>query len=177
MSILAHLRPMFAYKGWANAQFLTKIDAIDPAAHPQERRAALRLLNHTYVVDQIFAAHLTGRPHGFSSDNTADTPTATALGQAIEASDRWYIDYIDTGLAIDMTEPIAFAFTDGDGGCMSRLEMLTHVIIHGAYHRGEIGRLLAELSIEPPWDTFAVYLHRTEPLRRAAWSKETSAAG
>ncbi|WP_341872622.1 DinB family protein [Mesorhizobium amorphae] len=49
---------------------------------------------------------------------------------------------------------------------MSRQEMLTHVIIHGGYHRGEIGRLLSQISIAPPWDTFAVHLHQTEPSRR-----------
>jgi uncharacterized damage-inducible protein DinB len=49
---------------------------------------------------------------------------------------------------------------------MSREEMLTHVVTHGGYHRGEVGRILAQLSVSPPWDTFAVYLHKTEPSRR-----------
>jgi uncharacterized damage-inducible protein DinB len=61
---------------------------------------------------------------------------------------------------------MAFNFTDGDKGYMTREEMLTHVALHGGYHRGEVGRILWQLSITPPWDTFAVYLHQADPARR-----------
>ena len=49
-----------------------------------------------------------------------------------------------------------------------RQEMLTHAAIHGAYHRGEVGRILRQISAALPWDTFAVFLHQTEPERRNA---------
>ncbi len=49
---------------------------------------------------------------------------------------------------------------------MTREEMLTHVALHGGYHRCEVGSVLWRLSITPPWDTFAVYLHQVEPVRR-----------
>jgi len=49
---------------------------------------------------------------------------------------------------------------------MSREEILTHLVIHSGYHRGEIGRIMSRLSIGIPWDTFAVYLHQTDPSRR-----------
>ena len=45
-------------------------------------------------------------------------------------------------------------------------EILTHVVLHGSYHRGEIGRMLAAIAVSPPWDTYAVHLHRAEPSRR-----------
>lgn len=43
--------------------------------------------------------------------------------------------------------------------------MLTHVIDHGGYHRGEVGRIMAQRSLALPWDTFAVHLHQTEAWR------------
>jgi uncharacterized damage-inducible protein DinB len=55
---------------------------------------------------------------------------------------------------------------------MTREEMLTHVVTHGGYHRGEVGRILVQVSngseqgIKLPWDTYAVHLHATEPSRR-----------
>ena len=49
---------------------------------------------------------------------------------------------------------------------MTRHEMLTHVVLHGSYHRGEIGRMLAGIAVPPPWDTYPVHLHRSEPARR-----------
>lgn len=65
-----------------------------------------------------------------------------------------------------LAESVPFVFTDGDRGYMSREEMLTHVVTDAGYHRGEVGQIMKQLSIELPWDTLAVYLHRTEPSRR-----------
>ena len=71
-----------------------------------------------------------------------------------------------------LSQSIAFVFTDGDQGYMTREEMLTHVVTHTGYHRGEAGRLLTQAAARDghgvylPWDTYAVHLHQTEPERR-----------
>jgi uncharacterized damage-inducible protein DinB len=44
--------------------------------------------------------------------------------------------------------------------------MLGHVITHGSYHRGAVGRIMSQVSVPPPRDTLTVYLHRSEPQRR-----------
>ena len=168
MSAIDLLRTLFAYQAWANAELLEKMENLDPERHRAERHAAVRLINHAHVVAQIFAAHLVGRKHNFSADNTPDTPALDDLRVAVAGSDRWYLDYLDEATPRLLSESVAFAFTDGDKGYMSREEMLTHVVIHGGYHRGEVGRIMAQLSIELPWDTFAVYLHKAEPSRRGA---------
>ena len=49
---------------------------------------------------------------------------------------------------------------------MSREEMLAHVITHGNYYRGAIGRIMAQLSLASPRDIFTAYLHKSEPARR-----------
>jgi len=166
MSTIALLRTLFGYRAWANAELLEKMEGFDLDLHAEERQAALRLLNHTYVVDQIFAAHLTGSAHGFLTDNTPETPSLEALRTALTTSDLWYQGYLETITPEQLEESVPFAFTDGDSGCMSRQEMLTHLAVHSGYHRGEIGRIMGQLSIPLPWDTFAVYLHQTEPSRR-----------
>ncbi|SDR32442.1 Uncharacterized damage-inducible protein DinB (forms a four-helix bundle) [Rhizobiales bacterium GAS113] len=171
MSALALLRTLFRYQAWANNELLEKIESLDPELHKEERHAAIHLINHSYVVDQIFAAHLVGAKHNFSADNTTDTPGLEDLRLAVAASDRWYLEYLETLAPELLSESVPFEFTDGDKGCMSHEEMLTHVVIHGGYHRGEVGRIMAQLSIRPPWDTYAVYLHSTEPSRRLTTSR------
>ena len=166
MSALALLRTLFSYRAWANAEFLDKMEGFDADLHAQDKQAALRLLNHNYVVDRIFAAHLVGAAHNFAADNTPHTPTLEELRLAVTASDRWYLDYLETVTPEQLSESVSFVFTDGDQGCMSREEILTHLVIHSGYHRGEIGRIMSRLSIGIPWDTFAVYLHQTDPSRR-----------
>ena len=157
---------LFRYQAWANGAFFDKLETMDQARHEAEFHQALRLMNHAYVVAEIFSAHLTGRTHSYKSDNTEETPNLLALRLAVAASDKWYLDYVRSVTSMQLAEKIAFSFTDGDKGFMSREEMITQIVLHGGYHRGEVGRILTQLSIETPWDTFAVFLHRDEPERR-----------
>lgn len=160
------LQTLYGYHTWANVDLFNKLESIDPERNGAELRTTLGLISHYYVVSRIFAGHLQGVPHGFSSDNFEETPTLDDLRTAVASSDQWYLDYLRTVSPAALSEAVAFTFTDGDKGYMTREEMLTHVALHGGYHRGEVGRVLWQLSITPPWDTFAVYLHQVEPVRR-----------
>ena len=166
------LSTLFGYQLWANADLFGKLEMLDQASQKDERHAAIRLINHTHVVARIFAAHLSGAKHGYATDNTAETPALSDLRAAVAASDQWYLDYVRNISPAKLSESIPFVFTDGDKGYMTREEMLTHVVLHGGYHRGEAGRILSQLSITPPWDTFAVYLHQTEPSRRQQGARQ-----
>jgi len=166
MSAKTLLKSLLVYQAWANDELVEKLASLDRSSNAEAHHAAIRLMNHIHVVSRIFAAHLTGVTHGYASDNTEETPAPAALRTAMAEADRWYLDYLETVSEQALAEPVAFTFTDGDQGCMTREEMLTHVVLHGGYHRGEIGRLLAAIAVSLPWDTYAVHLHRTQPARR-----------
>jgi uncharacterized damage-inducible protein DinB len=173
---------MLRYQAWANEEILEGVKELDTEHHAEERHIALRLMNHCLVVNKIFAAHLVGDSHGFAADNTPETPKLEALRAEMAALDRWYLDYVKTVTPAQLSQSIPFAFTDGDKGYMTREEMLTHVVTHGGYHRGEVGRVLKEVAassgpnMKLPWDTYAVHLHRTEPERRLQGRVETASA-
>ncbi|WP_017908807.1 DinB family protein [Xanthomonas sp. SHU 199] len=161
------LASQFAFKAWANAELLQALAQIDGAAFPAQRQRAIRLLNHTYVVDRIFAAHLEGGTHAFTASNTPQTPELEALGAAVAESDRWYADYVARIDAPALRQTLGFRFTDGDAGRMSREEMLFHVLAHGAFHRGNIAMLLTECAVEQPRELFTRFLHAQQPQRRS----------
>lgn len=160
------LQKLYGYHTWANNDLFDKLGTLGREQHKTELHSAVRLINHSYVVARIFAAHLTGVQHGYASDNTDETPSLDELRAAVTSSDQWYLDYLRGVSSEKLAEGVPFIFTDGDKGYMTREEMLTHVALHGCYHRGEVGRILWQLSVTPPWDTFAVYLHQSEPARR-----------
>ena len=162
------LGSLFRHKAVIGEEFLAAVDKIDAIAHAAERQAAIRLMNHIHVVDRIFAGHLHCEPHGFDATNTANTPSLGELRNAVLVSDRWYVEHVDGLTPAVLAERIAFTFTDGLHGSMSREEMLAHVISHGSYHRGAVGGILLKLSVAAPRDLFTAYLHRIEPERRAA---------
>ena len=156
------LQSLFRHKAAINEEFLAVLDTVAAG----DRVDAIRLMNHIHVVDKIFAAHLRGEPHGFAATNTLETPTLEALRVAVRETDRWFIERAGALTPEQLAETVAFTFTDGQHGCMSREEMLAHVITHGSYHRGEVGRMLKHLSVAPPRDLFTAWLHRSEPQRR-----------
>ncbi|MFE0017485.1 DinB family protein [Mesorhizobium sp. NPDC059054] len=160
------LRTLYGYQAWANNDLFEKLMLLDPQAQTVELHTALRLISHHHVVAEIFEAHLSGTKHRHTSDNTTETPTLDALRTSVTATDKWYQQFVLEVAADQLDEPVAFTFTDGDKGRMTRHEMLLHVALHSAIHRGEVSRILWQLSITPPWDTFAVYLHQTQPSRR-----------
>jgi uncharacterized damage-inducible protein DinB len=166
MSTKNLLLSQFKYKAWANAALFAEMQELNDATHPAERLAAVRLLNHIYVVDQIFAAHLTGVAHGYTATNTDETPALETLHFAASETDQWYVDYVTDVSEAALAESVEFTFTDGLTGRMSREEMLAHVAAHGAYHRGGVGRYMAAAGVPPPRDLYTIFLHTSEPQRR-----------
>jgi uncharacterized damage-inducible protein DinB len=158
---------LFRFKSWADAELLDALGTIDAASHTAEHKAAVRTVNHLHVVDQIFRGHLQGVPHGFAATNTPHTPTLAELRQSVAAVDDWYVRYVSARCETQLAEQIRFTFTDGDAGCMTRQEILMHVLTHGSYHRGAVGPVLRSVGIAPPRELYTRFLHATEPQRRA----------
>ncbi|MCH8617896.1 DinB family protein [Undibacterium sp. TS12] len=158
------LRSMFEYKAWANEGLYQGLMAQCGKIAKEDEHAAMLILHHNYVVDDIFAANLQGQAHGILTTAPELTPPLEELFSAVRSIDRWYIDYVTDLDVAALREMMDFTFTDGKPGRMSREEMLGHVLGHGAYHRGEVGQLLTRLTGSSPRDTFTGYLHEIRPV-------------
>ena len=158
---------LFRCKAWANDELLAALAKLGDAS--PVTGLAIKALSHSHVVDRIFAAHMKQERHGYSAANLSEMPTLEALSADIRATDRDYIDYVSALDLRHLAEPIRFTFTDGAPGCMSREEMLLHVITHGVGHRGQISALFILNGLTPVKDGFTTYLHEAEAaMRRAA---------
>ncbi|UTW06331.1 DinB family protein [Pseudomonas benzenivorans] len=166
MSTRNLLASLFQYKAWANQALFAELQRLDPQRHGAELHAALRVLNHIHVVDRIFVANLQSRAHAYDATNSVETPSLEQLRQSVADTDAWYLDYVAELSAEQLRQPLTFTFVDGDAGRMSREEMLAHIITHGGYHRGAVGRIMAQLDFAPPRDIYTRYLHLAEPQRR-----------
>ena len=162
------IQSLFAQKSWANNELFNALAAVNDAEHAEAVHTAIRTLNHIYVVDRIFQAHLLGEPHGYTATNTEATPELDALQFSVAETDAWYESYVSRSSAQALGESLTFRFTDGDAGTMTREEMLLHVVTHGSYHRGNVGQVLKSISVAPPRDLYTKFLHVSEPARRRA---------
>jgi uncharacterized damage-inducible protein DinB len=158
------LHRLFRFKAWADDELfdsLAKLDGGSPVIS-----LAVKALSHTYVVDRIFFAHMTRKAHRYTSANPSQLPTLEALSRDMRTSDREYVDYVAELQSGELRERIDFTFTDGAPGCMSREEMLLHVITHGVGHRGQVSAVMLLNSLPAATDGFTTYLHRAEGAMR-----------
>ena len=158
------LRRLYRYKAWANNELLTELARL--GGESPITGLAIKALSHSYIVDRIFAAHLMQKAHGYTSANSSEMPMLEDLSADIRKSDREYIEYVSALDRDQLAERIAFAFTDGAPGRMSREEMLMHVITHGIGHRGQVSAVMLLNSIPPTKDGFTTYLHEAEASSR-----------
>jgi uncharacterized damage-inducible protein DinB len=115
-------------------------------------------LNHGYVIDRIFQAHLEGREHGYTARNTESHPPLAELWRAQQDLDRWYIDWSDRISDTALGERVKFTFVGGGEGVMTRGEILQHLVGHTSYHRGFVAQMMYDVPARPPTTDLTVFL-------------------
>jgi uncharacterized damage-inducible protein DinB len=153
-------RMLARYNQWANRVIFDAVAAL-PAGEPEKPRTTLfknmvHTLNHNYVIDRIFQAHLEGRAHGYSARNTPEHPPLAELWTKQQEVDAWYVKWADAGPKLG--EVVNFEFVGGGAGSMTRGQMLLHVVNHTTYHRGFVADLFYQVPARPPVTDLTVYL-------------------
>jgi uncharacterized damage-inducible protein DinB len=150
------------YNAWANEVIFKAVAALPEGEAVKPRPSIFKnmvhTLNHNYVIDRIFQAHLTGERHSYTARNTADHPPLDELWRAQQDIDRWYIDWIDAASEASLDEKIRFEYVGGGEGVLSRREILQHLVVHTSYHRGFVGQMMFDIPVRPPTTDLTVYL-------------------
>ena len=160
-------RVLTRYNAWANRLIFDAVAEL-PAGEATKPRQSLfknmlHMLNHNYVVDRIFQAHLEGREHGYTARNTPDHPPLDELWRAQRAIDAWYVEKYDAMPEADLNGVLRFTFVGGGEGAMTRGEMLQHVVNHTSYHRGFVAEMFYQVPARPPTTDLPVFLRDAPP--------------
>ncbi|PRC94885.1 DinB family protein [Solimicrobium silvestre] len=162
MTELNNIRMLTRYKAWANKIIYETVASLPADEATKERptrfKNMVHTLNHIYVIDHIFQAHLEGRKHDYQARNTPTHPPLEQLWQSVQVLDNWYVELSDKLTADALGEMINFHFVDGGAGRMTRAQMILHVVNHGTYHRGFVGDMLYQVPVIPPATDLPVFL-------------------
>lgn len=151
-------RTLVHYKRWAT-NGLNGVIAENLERLPTDERILIRrLLDHIQAVDEIFRHNLQAQPHGYAAPRSPDLPSVTALTAAARATADWYADYADALEPEQIDEVLAFTFSNGEPASMTRGEVLLHVALHAAGHRGQVALLLQKNGIAPFPDRISDFL-------------------
>ncbi|HWL88385.1 MAG TPA: DinB family protein [Polyangiaceae bacterium] len=159
-------RMLARYNAWANKTLFDAVARL-PEGEAMKPRASVfknivHTLNHNYVIEDIFRAHLEGREHTYTARNTPEPPL-DRLWLAQQTLDAWCIDWSDAITEDALEERVPFVFVGGGEGIMTRSEMLLHVVNHTTYHRGFIADMFYQIPIRAPTTDLTVFL-RDVPL-------------
>jgi len=160
--MLRTARMLTRYNAWANRLIFDAVAALPEGEAIKPRQSLFKnmvhMLNHNYVIDRIFQAHLEGRGHGYEARNTPGHPPLAELWRAQQETDAWYVAWSDTLSDAALSEIVRFTFVGGGEGAMTRNEILLHLVNHTSYHRGFVGQMFYEVPARPPTTDLPVYL-------------------
>src|SRR5258707_14026104 len=167
MTTVHHARTLARYRLWADRLTFDAVAALPPGEATKQRptlfKTMVGTLNHNYLIDLIWQAHLEGRDHGFTARNLVLHPELSDLRQAQQAVNQWYIDWSERQSQASLDEVVAFTFIGGEKGSMSRGDILLHIVHHASYHRGWVAEMFSQVPARIPATDLPVFLNPGEP--------------
>ncbi|MGH9458542.1 MAG: DinB family protein [Thermoanaerobaculia bacterium] len=138
-----HLERMLRFDEWANGEIARALAA---SATPPE--GSLRLLGHIVGAEWLWLRRL-----GFDGAEMAvwpDLPLSRIPGELEALSPAWKTA-LPTLDAAGLERTITYVNSKGQPWSSRVDDVLTHVVTHGAHHRGQIVAAFRRAGLEPPY--------------------------
>ncbi|WP_028559769.1 DinB family protein [Paenibacillus pinihumi] len=146
----AYLSQLFAHVNWANRRIT---EALQSAPDIEQ---ALKLLAHVLGAERIWLARLQG-----ASTAGMEVWPVLSLEECVRQLEKNQLGYagLIEGLTDEALEQeVAFTTTTGAAFRTKTLDILTHVALHGSYHRGQIMSLLSRAGVTTVNTDYIMYI-------------------
>jgi uncharacterized damage-inducible protein DinB len=130
VSLADYMRQQFAYDAWANQEVLATI-----RASGGENTRSLQLMSHILAAERVWLERLKQVPQ--SVPVWPEPNLAQCEAEAAELKKLWF-DYLDLITAGDISQAISYKNSKGEAWTSAIGDVLSHVVMHSAYHRGQI---------------------------------------
>jgi uncharacterized damage-inducible protein DinB len=146
MEMQEYFLRQFRYDAWANAEVLAAIKAAKAGSSQ-----ALHLLAHILSAQRLWLERLGEQPQ--SLPVWPEFGPEQCAAQTAELATLWR-DYIAVLSGSGLSETIAYKNSKGEPWTSVVEDVLTHVILHSAYHRGQIASLMRAEGAVPAHTDF-----------------------
>lgn len=146
MDLLDHLRRQFAYDAWANREVLAGLTAsAHPAARPRQ------LLAHILSAERLWLERI--RKQAQSLPVWPEFSLDQCEAQIADLAQLWR-ELLAHLSAAELSENITYRNSKGDPWTSTLQDILTHVVMHSAYHRGQIASHVRAGGEQPAYTDF-----------------------
>ena len=137
---------LFDYDRWANREALASLRA---AVSPPPR--SRKLMGHIVAAELLWHSRLTGEK--------AALPVWPDLSAAqcetwLDDLERMWKSFLARSEPARLAERVAYTNTKGESFASTVEDVLTHVVIHSAYHRGQIAADVRAAGRQPAYTDF-----------------------
>ena len=143
---LEYIHRLFSYEGWANTE-ITK--ALSHLQNPPAR--SIRLLAHILSAERLWLERLR------EEKQTHPVWPEFSLKECeneIGALGKLWKDYLGSVSDDDLSRSVAYKNSKGEDWSSRTQDMVMHVILHSAYHRGQIASDMRAAGLAPAYTDF-----------------------
>jgi uncharacterized damage-inducible protein DinB len=154
-AVKAHLERMFRSMDWADRQ------ALEAVRHcPAAQSETLPLMAHLLAAEHVWLTRLEQREAQVAVWPTLGIRECQALAAENQDGYRAYLGRISDD---QLVSKVAYRNTSGQPFETAVLDILTHVVLHGAYHRGQIARCIGRSGGVAANTDFITFVREIEP--------------
>ena len=138
-----HFQKLAAHDAWANREFISALEQM-PAPPPR----ALELVAHIIAAEWVWLTRMEHQSQPMKVWPALSLPECRAEMGKLE--ERW----VKFFRSADLDGTFAYTNTKGEHFESRVRDALTHVFLHGNYHRGQIVLLMRQAGVSPPYTDF-----------------------
>lgn len=146
----SHIARMIDAMIWADGQLLPAV-ATCPAAQAE----ALPLFGHVLAAEHVWLSRLEKREARVPVWPQLSVAECEALAAENGAAYRKYAAGLDDAT---LAEVLHYRTQAGVAMSTAVIDILTHVVIHGAYHRGQVAKMIGKTGVSAPTTDFIAYV-------------------
>jgi uncharacterized damage-inducible protein DinB len=145
--LLDQLRRLFDHAEWANAHVIAALES--QAVTPD----IVELFAHVLGAEEIWLSRLEQRPSRLA---VWPSLTVAQVAEAAQSNASSYRAYLDRLTPDDLPREVAYKNSAGQTFSTPIMDILTHVAMHGSYHRGQVAlRIRRDGGVPAPTDFIA----------------------
>ena len=146
MNLTEYLCRQFAYDAWANQEVIAAI-----RTQAGENEGALKLMTHIVAAERLWLERLEQRPQSVAVWPKPDLGWCEAYSAELK---RLWAEYLQGIPGDDLARKISYKNSKGEAWMSTIEDILTHVILHSAYHRGQIASHMRSIGQTPAYTDF-----------------------
>jgi uncharacterized damage-inducible protein DinB len=144
--MLSYIRRLFRYDDWANREIVTALQGLSTLP-PR----SLKILAHIVSAERLWLERL-----GPEKQTYPVWPdfTIEQCHEEVEQLARLWTAQLSSLHEEDLPRPLRYRNTKGEIWTSQTLDILMHVVLHSAYHRGQIASDMRAAGFRPAYTDF-----------------------